>query len=267
MNVNDSNLGYEQTYQERLEETRSMITLASFLDTLDQGIYDSTNYRKVMNEAYKIAKEANSNGIPSQVPEVSCVSSVIRSNVKIMIYNIIEFSVASLLQAIYDRIQNEKCGYAEVSEQLRTIWRQTRLHKLQDPAANNNTVERISKELLDDAITNTALCFETRKTIVGGNLESDNICELFRKHGVSLHSSLLSIGNRYKGELKDIKNRRNDLAHGSLSFTEAGSQVTTSELTAIVNHVDSFLMQLHEEVITYLDAKEYRQNPVSHNKN
>ena len=43
-----------------------------------------------------------------------------------------------------------------------------------------------------------------------------------------------------KSELKDIKNRRNDLAHGSISFAEASNQVTTSELAELVNHVDSF---------------------------
>lgn len=35
MNDNDIELGYEQVYRERLEETRSMVTLATLLDFLD----------------------------------------------------------------------------------------------------------------------------------------------------------------------------------------------------------------------------------------
>ena len=87
-----SSLGYEQIYHERLRETRNMITFASLLDALDQGVCEDVTYRKVMNEAYEIARKANPNGVPTQVPDVSLVSSVIRSNVKIMVYNISEYT-------------------------------------------------------------------------------------------------------------------------------------------------------------------------------
>lgn len=259
-----SSLGYEQIYHERLRETRNMITFASLLDALDQGVCEDVTYRKVMNEAYEIARKANPNGVPTQVPDVSLVSSVIRSNVKIMVYNITEYTITHLFQAIYDTINNEKCGYAEVSEQLRTIWHRTQIRSgLQDPNSNNNTVEHISKKMLDDAIANTALRFDARRTITGGNLDGERILNLFKEHGVTLHH------NRYlhrDDELRDIRDRRNALAHGSISFTDAGNQVTTSDLTELVNHVDLFLKQLRKETIVYLDAEEYRQSPARPDK-
>lgn len=119
MNDNDIELGYEQVYRERLEETRSMVTLATLLDFLDQGAGDGYDYDSVMAKARAIAERANQDGLPSPTPEVTLASSVIRSNVKIMIYNIIEFTVTSLIRAIYDRLKDENCGYADVSEKLR----------------------------------------------------------------------------------------------------------------------------------------------------
>ena len=218
-----------------------MITLATLLDILDQGLGNDLNYRKVMAKAYKEAENANPKGIPAQTPEVSLASSVIRSNVKIMIYNIIEFAVTNLVQAIYDRIEHEQCGYAGVSEKLRSIWHHTRMRsRLNDPSANNNTAERISKELLDHAVAKTALHFETRHSIAGGNLDGDRILQLFNDHGVMVHTA----ESEYRAnELKDIKDRRNGLAHGSVSFEETGSQITTSELAELLDHVDSFLTQ------------------------
>lgn len=249
-------LGYEQIYLDRLEETKSMITLATLLDILDQGVGEDLTYRKIMAEAYEEAESANQQGIPTQTPEVSLVSSVVRSNVKIMIYNIIEYTVTSLVQAIYDQIKEDQCGYADVSEKLRIIWHRTRMHSsINNPNANNNTAERVSKELLDHAVANNALRFEARHSLASGNLDGNKILQLFDDHGVSVHTA--NSGYR-EDELKDIKNRRNDLAHGSVSFTEAGSQITTSELAELLGHVDSFLTQLRKDVIDYLDAEEYR---------
>lgn len=257
-------LGYEQIYFERLEETKSMVTLATLLDFLDQGVGRGLSYREIMTEVYKEAESANPRGVPTQTPEVSLASSVIRSNVKIMIYNIIEFSITNLIRAIYDRIEDEHCSYAEVSEHLRAIWHRTRMHDaLSKPTANNNTAEQVSKKLLDHAVSNTTLRLNVRHAIAGGNLDGDKILQLFDTHGVSVHASK---SDYRASEFKDIKDRRNDLAHGSVSFEDAGSQTTTSELAELLDHVDSFLSQLRKDVIDYLDAQGYRATQRSSDK-
>lgn len=255
MNGNDIELGYEQVYQERLEETRGMVTLATLLDFLDHGAGDGYDYDSVMARARAVAERANQDGLPAPTPEVTLASSVIRSNIKIMIYNIIEFTVTSLISAIYDRLKDESCGYADVSEKLRTLWHHTRMRTLSDPSASNDTAVRISKQLLDEAIANKALRLDTHKTISGGNLDGKKILRLFDDHGVSVHTADAEFR---ADELKDIKDRRNDLAHGSVSFAEASNQVTTSELADLINRVDSFLMQLRKDVIDYLDFGGYK---------
>ena len=77
MEPNDTMLGYEVTYQDRLDETRNMITLATLLESLDQGISDSINYRSVMEGAYAIASKSNPTGRPSGMPDITIVSNVI----------------------------------------------------------------------------------------------------------------------------------------------------------------------------------------------
>lgn len=109
-------------------------------------------------------------------------------------------------------------------------------------------------------LKNNVLQFSVRNTIAGGNLDADKILKLFDDHGISIHDDIANCKrDEIKSEFKDIKNRRNDLAHGSISFAEASNQVTTSELAELVNHVDSFLMQLRKDVSTYLNAGEYRR--------
>lgn len=255
MDASSYNLGYEQVYRERLEETKSMITLATLLDFLDQGVDEGIDYQLVMSKARKIAESANQVGLPSATPDVTLVASVIRSNVKIMVYNIIEFSVSSLVQAIYDRLAEESCGYVDVSESLRTLWHHTHMRKLRDPNASNETAERISKDLLNKAIQNATVKISARHTLAGGNLDGEEILRVFNRHGVCVH---VANSDYRPNELKDIKDRRNDLAHGSISFADAGNQVTTAELAELINHVDSFLTQLRLDVVSYLNSGEYK---------
>lgn len=248
-------LGYEQVYSERLEETKSMITLATLLDFLDQGVGDGVDYQFTMAKARDIADKANHQGLPAPTPNVSLVSSVIRSNVKIMIYNIIEFAVTSMVQAIYDKLNDEGCGYAEASEELRNVWHHARMRRLNDPSASNVTAEHLSKKMLDHVIANAALSIEARQTISAGNLDGAHILRLFKDHGVLIHPEE---GNYRQDVFQDIKDRRNELAHGSTSFTDAGNQVTTSELADLVDNVDSFLAQLHKDIESYLRDEGYR---------
>lgn len=255
----NTELGYEQVYQDRLNETKSMITLATLLDTLDQGVGKGgdIDYRTAMQEARKVAEKASKGGLPTQNPDVSLVTSVICSNVKIMVYNIVEYAIKNLLQAIYDRLRDEQCGYSDVSLRLRDVWHHTSIHKgLVDPSAKNDTVEHISKKLLDCAINDVTLNLEAKETISGGNLDGDAIFNLFERHGVHTEHAK----GECQGELKDVKERRNALAHGSISFAEAGSQVTTPELAQLVNHVDAYLSELRKDVISYLNAGEYRSS-------
>lgn len=255
MAKSNMSLAYEQVYRDRLAETKNMITLATLLDALDQGVAGGLTYQDVMSKAYEEAHNANPKGIPTSLPDVTLVSSVIRSNVKIMIYNIIEFSVTSLFQAIYDRLEDENCSYVDVSEELRALWHHTRMRKLSDPSASNETAERTSKGLLDEVIANTTVHITARQTMSGGNLDGKDILKLFDNHGISVHTT----GSGYReDELKDIKDRRNALAHGSISFADAGNQVTTSELAELITRVDSFLMQLRSDVMSYLDSGEYK---------
>lgn len=74
MAADNHNLGYEQLYQERLNETKSMITLATLLDFLDQGTGNGIDYRLVMAEARAIAEEANHDGLPSATPDVTLIA-------------------------------------------------------------------------------------------------------------------------------------------------------------------------------------------------
>jgi hypothetical protein len=55
------------------------------------------------------------------------------------------------------------------------------------------------------------------------------------------------------GALKLVKNLRNSLAHGSISFTECADGVTVSELRNVIDAVAQYLREAISCFSTYID--------------
>ena len=62
-------------------------------------------------------------------------------------------------------------------------------------------------------------------------------------------------------ELK-IKNERNGLAHGTKSFRQSAEVVTIQELITIKETTISYLQDITDNIVKFIDKKEYRKNSV-----
>jgi hypothetical protein len=81
------------------------------------------------------------------------------------------------------------------------------------------------------------------------------IKEIAKKYGFSYQTDFAKTKNGEK--LVDIKDKRNDLAHGVKSFKEVGQGKTIEDLLEIKKEVIEYLRQILENIKTYLDNQEY----------
>ena len=49
--------------------------------------------------------------------------NILKSNVSLMIYNIIEYTVTNLIDSIYDEIRINHLSYIDVNDSIRSLWR------------------------------------------------------------------------------------------------------------------------------------------------
>ncbi len=90
---------------------------------------------------------------------------------------------------------------------------------------------------------------------MAGNIDSKLIRETAKKYGFYSPTDDKKITN---GEdLYLVKKNRNDLAHGSKSFTEVGKEKGADELIKIKNQVVEYLEGILKKVETYIDKQEY----------
>ena len=247
-----TNLGFEEVYSSRLKEINELISFVASLDVvlLEKDDEPKTTVDSLFSDSYEFYSENN-----MIVPEYSVISSVLRSNIYLMIYNLIEYTVTSLLQSLYDLLKTSGCTYSDVSDELKELWHHSQiLVRMKDPNSKDSTILQISKYLLDKAINKSPLQIDARNTMHGGNLDGEEIKKTFTKHGIHINTC----NGFYRPDLLSaIREKRNNLAHGSISFYEAGRETTVSDLDSLLGIVSAFLSQLCSDVEFYIEGKQY----------
>lgn len=183
--------------------------------------------------------------------------NILKSNLSLMIYNLIEFTVSSLIQKIYDTIKSESLSYTDVNEYIRKLWTKATLKPINDPNFKYSTFIAKNEEIINKIINHTAITLHYRDTVDGGNLGGNNIRDLLKSHGIdtNTHSS------NYRPDILDkIKKSRNDLAHGSVSFVEAMRDNSTSDIELDITIISNFLEEIMADVSDYLDMEYYKNS-------
>jgi len=95
----------------------------------------------------------------------------------------------------------------------------------------------------------------SRNTLPSGNLDGVSIKRTFESHGIQLQTR----SRNYRPDiLEGIKENRNNLAHGSVSFVDAVRSDSISDIRKNETFVVAFLEELIDTVTTYIDEKRYK---------
>lgn len=166
------------------------------------------------------------------------------------------WSDTNLIECIYTKIKADELSYIEINDQLKKLWTEASLKYSKDPNANHTTFVKKSEEIIEKIISKSTITLRARDILPGGNLDGVSISETMKKHGITINQSS---ANYRPDILSNIKNKRNDLAHGSVSFVEALRNSSISDIETNANIVFLFLNELIENVTKYIEKKSYKK--------
>ncbi len=181
--------------------------------------------------------------------------NILKSNLSLMIYNIIEYTVSGLVDCIYDEIRVQNLAYIDVNESIRKLWRKTILKATRDPGANFNTFLKKNEEIIDNILSHTTLDIHARESLPAGNLDGVSIKETFESHGIQISTSS---PNFRPDILGNIKTSRNNLAHGAVSFVDAVRDDSIQDFEKYARFIMLFLEELIGIVGEYIRQGCYR---------
>jgi len=179
---------------------------------------------------------------------------VMKASAFLLLYNIIESTVTSSFQHIYDEVAANSIPYDLLSKDLQEVWWSQQLGKLSSDSANRDTYLRCAKRLGNAIYAGDSVTLDARSLPISGSLEAEKIRQLCKVHGITLKVERQALGG---AELKTVKDKRNSLAHGLVSFSECGRDYTVADLKRISDQVITFLRSLIASVEGYSKRSGY----------
>lgn len=174
---------------------------------------------------------------------------VLKANMFLLLYNLVESSVRQSLVEVFDTITAESMAYADASDHVKMIWLNKGHRKFKDKSAEQifHVLSSLPQDIVEIEFGDGV--------IAGGNLDGRKIRELSQEYGFS---SAVHRNAKDGTKLFQVKRHRNDLAHGLVSFSECGRNYTVSDLREAKHEVVIYLKGILRNISRYLEQKKFR---------
>ncbi len=179
---------------------------------------------------------------------------ILKANALLMIYNLIESTIMGGILGIYDQFKQSGLGYKDVRQEIKDIWFSFKFNQVYDKNAHYNSYRNKALEIINGILNGDTIELDRKATDISGNLDAEKIRIICSNHGISCTDNRSCYGGAV---LKDVKNKRNNLAHGTISFAECGRDYSPDELQKIKNETQIFLEAILDCMKKYYEEKMY----------
>lgn len=232
------------TFYERINDIESYFEL---VDQIEKAVGSGGASLNVNGSKYNIK--------PNQ-------QKIMYSGIYLHLYNLIESTISLLIEAI-EKHASEEIGnnVSLLTENMRALY----VKSVTTAKGNLSDEKRLEKALdLFEQVLNIKPVTIKIPLGGGGNWGVTEISAFSKQIGVTLNFNpelKAKINKKFRDDKKPIrliKEIRNKLAHGSLSFTECGQDHVASEFRELINIVKEFLEAVIEHYDTFINNKGYR---------
>ena len=186
--------------------------------------------------------------------DIISVKTSIKASVILLLYNTVESTITKCLESIHTAIVQDNLNYSDLSIELKKII----LTYYENAIVKSNDITKTIEFKLNqlEFIENRSKYNLTFKKLsqnyqmFSGNLDSKQIVAILSRYGIALE--------RKCSELKTVKESRNKLAHGELSFEEVGRDLSIQQIQEIKDKVFEYMDIIVSTIQNYIEQKGYR---------
>ncbi len=197
--------------------------------------------------------------LDSEQPTIHTINNprffrILKSNFLLMLYNLVESCTVSGIMEIYESLKNDNCSYGEVIDEIKNIWVAYQVGKVYSATTSQGTYEKRVREIILNITENSPIILDRDACKISGNLDSRQIRSLCDKHRIRY------VASDDDAALRTVKDKRNSLAHGDVSFSDCARDLTLNDLDEIKIAVVEFMQGILSGMAEYYATKGYR-NP------
>jgi hypothetical protein len=131
------------------------------------------------------------------------------------------------IDQIYDKLKTSGATYSTVRKEIQDIWFSYKFGQVYHPEAHFRSYKSKALEIVNSIMVGEAIELNRKALSFEGNLNADEIRRVCNVHGIVFQPDCACKGGL---RLKDVKTKRNELVHGTLSFADCGRDIFLSEL-------------------------------------
>ena len=259
-------------FQEKVDEINKYFEFVQFINT-----YGIENNRTLKTESL------------SDFTIDTNLEKVLRGNCYLMLYNLVEGSITESINAIFTDINQNNILLHQLTPAYKQIWLRYRFDLVKsmdkkDMNKKHGNMDVNLNQVLQNFDIFSVHDFIEKKNV--GNVKSEEIFGGYKAYLKVIKTSEIS-GNLDVRAIRDelskiydfdvpekcdellaVKNARNKLAHGEITFSEAGLRNTISELITMKDNVVEYLKIVLTNVDTFIERKGYKMpiTPYKFNK-
>ncbi|WP_111307027.1 MAE_28990/MAE_18760 family HEPN-like nuclease [Confluentibacter sediminis] len=178
---------------------------------------------------------------------------ILKANGFLLIYNLIESTVRNGLEEIHSSFNNDVLSYSEVIDEIKSIWIDYNFKKFKNFSAKNIALE-INE--IGQAIINVGYSDyidQVKSGDISGNLDRRKIELLADRYKFKKNTKINGT------DLFKVKNNRNRLAHGEISFKDLGKAYDKNELNRIKRVCELYLKEMLLKIDKYIQEQGYKK--------
>lgn len=179
---------------------------------------------------------------------------ILKSNALLMVYNLVESTIMGGILEIYSAFKQHGVTYKMVRREIQDIWFSFKFNQVYDKNAHYHSYRAKASEIIHSILSEDILSLERKATDISGNLDADKIRNICQDHGIRF---CLDRECRGGVVLSVVKDKRNNLAHGTISFVECGRDYSIEDLIKIRNETVFFLKDILNGMKEYYDGSLY----------
>ena len=226
--------------------------MQSTIDIFNDRIGEITLYYDALNALYVTKYEQ----IIEQKYFEDDFLKILKSNALLMIYNLVESTMMGGIVEIYDDLRLQGITYRQVRQEIQSIWFVFKFNQVYDKMAHYNSYREKAIEIINSILTDEPIVLDRKATNVSGNIDATKIRQVCNDHGITFHTDPQCRGGLV---LSDVMEKRNNLAHGTLSFVECGRDYSIDDLNRIKRETIIFLEGMISGMKDYYEGHLYLQ--------
>ncbi|MDQ3489387.1 MAG: MAE_28990/MAE_18760 family HEPN-like nuclease [Acidobacteriota bacterium] len=183
------------------------------------------------------------------------IVKILKANCFLLIYNLVEASVRESFRTLYASVEADGSTVRSLRQNLRGMWVDAAVDRLRNQEGGHTSYRDVARRLVEQAVNNGSATLRVEELRAGGNLDADNIRRACQDHGVQTTTHPRARGGQ---QLRLVRQRRNDLAHGNLSFSECGRDYTLGQLLEVRHESVLFVRGILRNIERYIARREFR---------